>query len=54
MVGHLLALVAFPIDFFFSSSSISRKNDVEKILGLFDVCKILESKKHAKTRTSTS
>jgi hypothetical protein len=50
MVGHLLALVAFPVDFFFSSSSIYRKNDVAKILGLFDVCKILESQKHAKNK----
>jgi hypothetical protein len=32
VVGPLLRLVAFPIDFFFSWSSIPRKNDVANFL----------------------
>jgi hypothetical protein len=49
VVGPLLCRVAFPIDFlFFSSSCISRKNDVAKSLGPFDIRMILESQKMQK------
>jgi hypothetical protein len=41
-------LIASPVDFFFSRSSISRQNDMTKRLGPFDVCKVPESQKHAK------
>jgi hypothetical protein len=44
--------VAFPIDFFFSWSLISWKNDVAKRLDLFDILKVPESQKHAKTSKS--
>jgi hypothetical protein len=37
VVGPLLVLVASLIDFFFSQSSISQKNDVGKRLDPFDV-----------------
>jgi hypothetical protein len=47
MVGPLFHLVAFPVDFF-SRSSISRKNGMAKILGLFDIRKVPESQKHPK------
>jgi hypothetical protein len=43
MVSPLLVLVASPVDFFFSRFSISRKNDVAKSLGPFDVWKVLET-----------
>jgi hypothetical protein len=46
----LLVLVASPVDFFFSRSSISQKNDMTKSLSLFDVWKVPKSQKHAKTR----
>jgi hypothetical protein len=39
-----------PMDFFFSSSYISQKNDVAKSLGPFDVQKVPESQKHAKNK----
>jgi hypothetical protein len=51
-MGSLSYLVAFPADFFFSYSSISQKNDMEKILALFDVLKVHQSQKHEKTRKS--
>jgi hypothetical protein len=54
MVDLLSCLVASPVDFFFSRSSISRKIDVAKSLGPFDVWKVPESKKHAKIRISVS
>jgi hypothetical protein len=54
VVGPIFRLIAFPIEFFFSSSSISRKNDVAKNTGPFDVQKVPESQKHAKTRKSDS
>jgi hypothetical protein len=50
MVGPLLALVASHVDFFFSSSCVSQKNDVAKSLCPFDVEKVSETKKHTKTR----
>jgi hypothetical protein len=53
-VGPILALVEFPIDFFLSWSSMSRKNYVAKILDPFDVLKAPISQKHAKTSKSTS
>jgi hypothetical protein len=43
--------IVLPIEFF-SRSSISRKNDVAKSLGPFDIQKVPESQKHAKTRKS--
>jgi hypothetical protein len=46
-------LVVFPIDLFFSWSK-SRKNDMAKRLAPFDVRKVPESKKHAKTKKSAS
>jgi hypothetical protein len=49
VVPPLLCLMAFPIEFFFSCSSISRKDDMAKILGPFDVWKVPKSQKHAKT-----
>jgi hypothetical protein len=52
VVPPLLVLVASPIDLFFLRSSISRKNDVVESLGPFDVLKVRESQKHAKTRKS--
>jgi hypothetical protein len=52
-VGPLLSLIVFPIDFF-SRSSIFEKNGMAKILGLFDVWKVHESQKHAKTRKFAS
>jgi hypothetical protein len=45
MMGALLALVMFHIDFFFSWSSISRKNDVVKRMGPFDILKVPTSQK---------
>jgi hypothetical protein len=54
MVYPIFHLVVFPFDFFFSRSFIPRKNDVEKRLGPFDVRKVLESQKHAKTRKYAS
>jgi hypothetical protein len=53
VVGPLLVLVASPVNFF-SRSSISRKNNVAKSLGPFDVRKVPESKKHVKTRKYAS
>jgi hypothetical protein len=50
MVGPLSYLAAFHVDFLLSWSYISPKNDVEKTLGPFDVQKVPESQKHAKTR----
>jgi hypothetical protein len=50
MVGPILALVAFCFNLFLSSSSISQKNDVTKILGPFDASKVPESQKHAKKK----
>jgi hypothetical protein len=44
MVGPLSFVVDFPIDFFFSCSSISQKKYVAKILGPFDVRKVPEVK----------
>jgi hypothetical protein len=52
MVLPLFLLVAFPVDFFFSRSSKSQKIGVAKRLGLFDMRKVPESQKHAKTRKS--
>jgi hypothetical protein len=54
MVGPLSYLAAFHLDLFLSWSSISQKNDVAKSLGPFDVQKVPESQKHAKTRKSNS
>jgi hypothetical protein len=55
MVPALFLLVASPIDFFFSRSSISRKIDAANFLGPFDVRKVPESQKDAKkTRKSAS
>jgi hypothetical protein len=54
MVGPLSFLVASPIDFLFSRSSISQKNDVAKSLCLFDVLKVPKSQKHARRRKSAS
>jgi hypothetical protein len=54
VVGPIFHVVAFPIGLFFSWSSILRKNDVAKRLGLFDVPKVPESQKHAKTNKSAS
>jgi hypothetical protein len=52
-LGHvkdpLYHLVAFPVDFFFSRSSIAQKMICQKILGLFVVRKVPESQNHAKT-----
>jgi hypothetical protein len=50
VVGPLLRLVASPIDFFFSWSSISPKIDIEFFLGSFDVRKVPESKKTCKNK----
>jgi hypothetical protein len=49
MVGPLSSLVVFHIDFFFSQSLINQKNDEAKKLGPFNVSKVPEGKKHAKT-----
>jgi hypothetical protein len=35
--------VAFPVDFFFSRSFVSQKNDVAKRLGTLDVWKVPET-----------
>jgi hypothetical protein len=43
MVGPLFVLVVLPVDFFFSDSSISYKNDVAKKLGPFNVRKVPKS-----------
>jgi hypothetical protein len=51
---HHAAQNAFPVDFFFSWSFISRKNDVVKRLGAFNIRKVSKSEKHAKTRKSAS
>jgi hypothetical protein len=40
--------MVLPVDLFFSSSSVSQKNDVAERLCPFDIQKILESEKHAK------
>jgi hypothetical protein len=40
MVGALFHVTVFSIDFLFSWSSISLKNDEAKRLGLFDVRKV--------------
>jgi hypothetical protein len=50
VVGPLFYPITFPIDFFFSRSFVSRKNEVAKSLGLFDIRKVSESQKHAKTK----
>jgi hypothetical protein len=50
VVGAIFHLVAFPVDFFFSRSSISQKNVVAKRLDPFDVRKISESQNYAETR----
>jgi hypothetical protein len=47
-------LVAFSVDFFFSRSPISWKNDMAKRIGPFDVWKVPTSKKYAKTSKSAS
>jgi hypothetical protein len=44
MVPPNSRLVVFSVDFFFSRSSISQKNDVAKRLGLFDIRKVPEVK----------
>jgi hypothetical protein len=49
VVDPLFHLVALPVDFLFSWSSISQKNGVAKRLDLFDVLTVCESQKHAKT-----
>jgi hypothetical protein len=54
MVHPLSYLAVFHVDLFLSWSSISQKNDVTKSLGPFDVRKVPESQKHAKTRKSNS
>jgi hypothetical protein len=46
----LLVLVAFLIEFFFSRSSISRKNNAAKRLGPFDIRKVPETKKNTQNR----
>jgi hypothetical protein len=53
VVGPNPHLVVSIVDFFFSSSSISRKSDVAK-MGPFDVLKVRESQKHAKIRKCAS
>jgi hypothetical protein len=47
-VGPLLHLVAFPVDFFFSSSSTSQKNNVAKKLGQLTSERSLKVKKMQK------
>jgi hypothetical protein len=49
VVGLLVHLVAFHVDFF-SRSSTSQKNDMAKILGLFDIRKVPKSQKHKKNK----
>jgi hypothetical protein len=44
--------MASPVDFFFSRYSISQKNDAAENLDLFDIRKVPETQKHAKTRKS--
>jgi hypothetical protein len=50
VVGLIFHPVAFHVDFFFSCSLIFQKNDVEKILGPFDVHQVPESKKTCKNK----
>jgi hypothetical protein len=49
MIWAIFCLVVFPVDFFLSRFCISRKIKVAKRLVLFDVWKVSESQKHAKT-----
>jgi hypothetical protein len=53
MVGPILALVAFCFNLFLSSSSISQKNEVTKILGPFDASKVPESQKHEEKKSAS-
>jgi hypothetical protein len=53
MVHAIFLLIGLPVDFF-SRSSKSRKYDMAKRMGLFDIRNVPESKKHAKTRKSAS
>jgi hypothetical protein len=48
MVGPLLSLVAFLVDFFFSSSCIPEKMMWKSFWVRFDVRKVAKSQKHAK------
>jgi hypothetical protein len=48
VVPSLFSLVVFPVDLFFSRSSISQKNDLPTSLGLFDNQKAPETQKKCK------
>jgi hypothetical protein len=54
VVGPILAIMEFPIDFFFSRSLISKKIDVAKRFGPFDIERSLKVKNMQKTRKSSS
>jgi hypothetical protein len=49
MVGPILPLVVFHVDFFRPSYVFPQKNDVPKRLDLIDVQKVTKTQKYAKT-----